>query len=119
MSYTLSPNQKRAQRVRTKLRAVNKTGLPRLSVYRSEKHIYVQVIDDSRGLTIASASTKDKDFSLKKSGNVEAAKAVGALIAKRLKETGVEQVQFDRGGYLYHGRVKALADAARESGLVF
>lgn len=90
---------------------------PRLAVYRSLKHIYVQLIDDSSSATLASASTEEKDF--KGSGNVEGAKKVGAAIAQRAKEKGINQVVFDRGGFSYHGRVAALADGARESGLEF
>lgn len=94
---------------------------PRLAVYRSLNHIYVQAIDDAAGVTLASASSREKDVraGLKTGGNVAAAKVVGATIAKRLLEKGLSEVVFDRGGYLYHGRVKALAEAARESGLKF
>ncbi len=94
---------------------------PRLAVYRSVNHIYVQAIDDATGATIASASSMDKEIrkTLKNGGNVAAAKSVGEAIAKRLVEKGLLEVVFDRGGYLYHGRVKALADAAREHGLRF
>ena len=93
----------------------------RLSVYRSSKHIYAQVIDDDRGVTLASASSIEKPTrgALKTGASVDAAKAVGKLIAERAKEKGVTDVVFDRGAYLYHGRVKALADAAREAGLEF
>ena len=93
----------------------------RLSVFRSSKHIYAQVIDDDRGVTLASASSIEKATreGFKTGASVDAAKAVGKLIAERAKEKGVKDVVFDRGGYLYHGRVKALADAARESGLNF
>ncbi|GGA78059.1 50S ribosomal protein L18 [Edaphobacter acidisoli] len=93
---------------------------PRLNVYRSLNHIYTQLIDDQNGLTIASASTQGKKGETKGyGGNVAAAREVGKLIAERAKEKGVKKVVFDRGGYLYHGRVKALADAAREAGLEF
>jgi large subunit ribosomal protein L18 len=94
---------------------------PRLAVFRSQAHIYAQVIDDEDGKTLAAASSVDKDLRAKsKSGaNVAAAKAVGALIATRAKEKGIEAVVFDRGGFQYHGRIKALADAAREAGLKF
>ncbi len=91
---------------------------PRLAVFRSLKHIYAQVIDDASGQTIASASTREKDAGAKGS-NAAAAKAVGALIARKAKDKGVKRVVFDRGGYLYHGNIKALADAARENGLEF
>ena len=93
----------------------------RLSVFRSSKHIYAQVIDDAHGLTVASASSLEKDMrgSLKTGANIEAAKAVGKRLADRAAAKGIKEVVFDRGGYLYHGRVKALADAAREGGLSF
>jgi large subunit ribosomal protein L18 len=93
---------------------------PRLNVYRSLNHIYTQVIDDANGVTIASASTMTpKGTERKAGGNIEAAKSVGKLIAERAADKGVKKVVFDRGGYLYHGRIKALADAAREAGLEF
>ncbi len=93
----------------------------RLSVYRSSKHIYAQVIDDDQGVTLVSASSIEKTTreGLKTGASVDAAKAVGKLIAERAQEKGVKDVMFDRGGYLYHGRVKALAEAAREGGLNF
>ncbi|MDE2183765.1 MAG: 50S ribosomal protein L18 [Alphaproteobacteria bacterium] len=94
-------------------------GKPRLSVFRSGRHIYAQVIDDAAGATLASASTNEKDTKVSKSWNVDAAKAVGKAIAERAVAKGVKRVVFDRGGYIYHGRVKALADAAREGGLEF
>ena len=94
-------------------------GRARLSVHRSGKHIYAQVIDDVKGQTLASASSLEKDMRSKSGANVDAAKAVGTMVAKRAVEKGVKNVVFDRGGYLFHGRVKALADAARESGLKF
>ncbi|WP_026569059.1 MULTISPECIES: 50S ribosomal protein L18 [Sediminibacillus] len=92
---------------------------PRLNVYRSNKHIYAQLIDDMNSKTLASASTVDNDLNLEATGNVEAAQKVGELLANRAIENGHKNVVFDRGGYLYHGRVKALADAAREAGLEF
>jgi large subunit ribosomal protein L18 len=94
---------------------------PRLAVFRSSKHMYAQAIDDETGKTLASASTLDADVKGRGSaaGNVEGAKAVGAVIAERLKAAGVDTVVFDRGGFLHHGRVKALADSAREAGLKF
>ncbi len=95
------------------------TGRPRLSVFRSGKHIYAQIIDDREGATLAMASTNEKEVKLPKTWNVEAATSVGKKIAERALAKGVKQVVFDRGGYIYHGRVKALADAARESGLEF
>ena len=91
---------------------------PRLNVFRSNANIYAQIIDDVNGVTLASASTLDKDFE-GATGNVEAAKKVGALVAERAKAKGIEEVVFDRGGYIYHGRVAALAEGAREAGLKF
>ena len=91
---------------------------PRLAVFRSLKHIYAQVIDDSKGITLAAASSSEKAGNTT-GGNLAGAKAIGQLVAERAKEKGIELVVFDRGGYLYHGRVKALADAAREAGLKF
>jgi large subunit ribosomal protein L18 len=97
------------------------SGRARLSVFRSSKNIYAQVIDDVKGVTLAAASSLEKDLrgGLKTGANVDAAKAVGKLVAQRAKEKGITNVVFDRGGYLYHGRIKALADAAREGGLSF
>jgi large subunit ribosomal protein L18 len=95
------------------------TGRARLTVFRSSKHIYAQVIDDLKGATVAAASSLEKDMRSKTGANVDAAKAVGQLVARRAIEKGVDSVVFDRGGYLYHGRIKALADAAREGGLKF
>jgi large subunit ribosomal protein L18 len=109
--------KKRHARVRSKLTGT--AARPRLNVFRSNKHIYAQLIDDVNGVTIASASTLDKEVSLDSTSNVDAAVKVGELVAKRAVEKGVKAVVFDRGGYLYHGRVKALADAARENGLEF
>ncbi len=113
-------HDRRKQRVRAKLRRVN-SGRLRLTVYRSNSNIYAQVIDDEKSATIVSASTVDKDIkkSLKGGGNKDAASAVGQLIAKKAVKAGIKDVYFDRSGYLYHGRVKALADAARENGLSF
>ena len=111
---------RRQRRVRYKLRKLA-YGRPRLSVFRSSQHIYAQVIDDAKGVTLAAASTLEKDVrkDLKTGANKEAAQAVGKLIAERCKAAGVTAVVFDRGGYIFHGRVKALADAAREGGLAF
>ena len=92
---------------------------PRLAIFRSPKHIYAQIIDDLAGRTLASASSRDADVKGSYGGNTEAAKKIGALVASRAKAAGVELVVFDRGGHRYHGRVKALADAAREGGLKF
>jgi large subunit ribosomal protein L18 len=108
--------QKRRLRVRNKLRKVN-AGRMRLSVHRSNKNISVQLIDDVNHVTLASASTLEKDLGLVGKNNVEAAAKVGATIAERAKKAGVEEAYFDRGGFLFHGKVKALADAAREGGL--
>ena len=109
--------RKRHARVRTKLSGTE--ARPRLNVFRSNKHIYAQLIDDVNGVTLASASTLDKDINLDSSSNLDAAVKIGELVAKRAVEKGVSTVIFDRGGYLYHGRIKALADAARENGLEF
>ena len=92
---------------------------PRLNVFRSNANITAQIIDDEKGITLVSASTLEKDLKIKNGGNVEAAKVIGAEIAKRAKKAKISKVVFDRGGYLYHGRVKALAEAARENGLEF
>jgi len=110
--------QKRRLRVRNKLRKMN-AGRVRLSVHRSNKNISVQLIDDVNGVTLAAASSLEKDLGVVGRNNVEAAAKVGAAIAERAKKAGVEECYFDRGGYLYHGGVKALADAAREGGLKF
>lgn len=111
--------QKRHQTIRIKLSGTAEA--PRLAVYRSTKHIYAQLIDDVQGVTIVSASSVDKDLKEKlgHGGNIESAKAVGEAIAKKALKKGVKDVVFDRGGFLYHGRIKALADAAREAGLNF
>ncbi len=110
--------QKRRQRVRNQLRKVA-GDRPRLSVHRSSKNISVQLIDDAQGRTLAAASTLEKDLGLKGKNNKEAAARIGTEIAARAKAAGVEEVCFDRGGFLFHGKVKALADAAREAGLKF
>jgi large subunit ribosomal protein L18 len=104
------------ERIRSKVAGTSER--PRLAVFKSLKHIYAQVIDDASGKTIVTASSRDKD-SATKGANAAAAKAVGALIAKKAKDKGITRVVFDRGGYLYHGNIKALADAARENGLEF
>jgi large subunit ribosomal protein L18 len=111
---------RRKARVRMAVKAA--AGLrPRLSVFRSSKHIYAQIIDDRKGETVAAASSMEKDMrgSLKTGANIEAAKAVGKAVAERASAKGVKDVVFDRGGYMFHGRVKALAEAAREGGLKF
>jgi len=120
MSTTKITNARRKRRVRLALRRSG-GGRPRLSVFRSSKHIYAQVIDDARGETLASASSLEKEMRAGSNtgADMDAAKAVGKLLAERAVKKGVKEVVFDRGGYLYHGRVKALADAARESGLSF
>ena len=111
--------QRRAQRTRTRLKKLA-NGRPRLSVARSHKNISAQIIDDEKGVTLASASTLEADFRKgSKGSNASAAAEIGKLLAERAKKAGVEDVVFDRGGYLFHGRVKALADAAREGGLKF
>src|SRR5215470_753245 len=112
MSIAKVTNARRKQRVRLALRRSG-GGRPRLSVFRSSKHIYAQVIDDEKGETVASASSMEKE--MRTGANIDAAKAVGKLLAERAVKAGIKEVVFDRGGYLYHGRVKALADAARES----
>ena len=115
----ITGRERRQNRIRKKV-----TGTPtrpRLNVFKSNANIYAQVIDDLAGVTITSASTLDKELNkaLKSTGNADAAKAVGAAVAKKALEKGVKDVVFDRGGYIYHGRIKALADAAREAGLNF
>ena len=110
--------QKRRLRVRSKLRKVN-AGRPRLSVHRSSKNMSVQIIDDVNGVTLASASSMEKDLGVVGKNNVEAAAKIGSAIAERAKAAGIEDCYFDRGGFLFHGKVKALADAAREGGLKF
>ncbi len=120
MASPISSFDRRAARVRRTLRRAQGSR-PRLSVFRSSKHIYAQIIDDSKGYTLASASSIDGELkgSLPKGTNVAAAAEVGKLVAQRALKAGVKDVVFDRGGYLYHGRIKALADAAREAGLNF
>jgi len=110
--------QKRRQRVRNKLRKTA-NGRLRLSVHRSNKNISVQLIDDAKGITVAAASTLEKDLGVVGVNNIDAATKVGTLIAERAKAAGVEECYFDRGGFLFHGKIKALADAAREGGLKF
>ena len=107
--------RRRAQRVRSRLKSIS-SGRPRLTVFRSNKNIYAQVIDDLKGVTLAAASTLEDG---EKGCDKEAAARVGKLVAERAKDKGVSAVVFDRGGYIYHGRIKALADAAREGGLEF
>ncbi|AIO18117.1 50S ribosomal protein L18 [Candidatus Izimaplasma bacterium HR1] len=109
--------QKRHLRIRNRL--VGTPSKPRLAVFRSAKHIYAQVIDDVNGVTLANASSNEKDNKLANGGNVDAAAVVGKLLAERALEKNIDSVVFDRSGYLYHGRVKALAEAARTAGLKF
>lgn len=110
---------KRHLRVRKKIEGTSER--PRLNIFRSAKHMYAQIIDDTKGVTLVAASTNDKDLKsdTTNGGNIEAARKVGETIAKLAKEKGIDTVVFDRGGYIYHGRVQALADAAREAGLEF
>ena len=117
----VNPRERRrqARKVSIRKRVTGTAERPRLSVFRSSKHIYAQVIDDLKGSTVAAACSLEKDMRSKTGANVDAAKAVGKLVAQRAIEKGVDSVVFDRGGYLYHGRIKALADAAREGGLKF
>lgn len=114
---------RRARRGRTFIRRLAETGKGRLrlSVFRSDRHIYAQVIDDTKGVTIVAASTLDEELKakLKSTANKDAATAVGKLVAERAAKKGIKEIVFDRGGYLYHGRVKALAEGAREGGLTF
>ena len=114
----LDPFAKRRQRVRTKLRAKGTTR-PRLSVHRSGRHIYAQIIDDTAGVTVAAASSLEKDARATTGATVDAATAVGKAVAERAKAAGITSVVFDRGGFLFHGRVKAVAEGAREGGLEF
>ena len=120
MAITAKGAERRKARVRKALKA-RAFGRPRLSVFRSDKNIYAQIIDDANGRTLAAASTLDKDVkaTVKNGGSAEAAAVIGKLIAERGTKAGVAEVVFDRGSYIYHGRVKALADAAREGGLQF
>ena len=120
MLTRITKNEKRGHvhdRIRKKMQGTAER--PRLNVYRSLNHIYAQLIDDHRGLTLVSASTAEGKGERRTGGNVASAKATGKTIAERAKAKGIEKVVFDRGGYLYHGRIKALADAAREGGLKF
>lgn len=125
MTQKLSTKQRRSYRTRNKLRRVNiernavRELRPRLSVFRSGRQIYAQVIDDISGTTVAAASSLDKDLKLKKGSDKDSAGKVGKLVAERAKKAGIKKVQFDRGSFLYHGRIKALADGAREGGLEF
>lgn len=120
MLKKVSKNDKRKKRhLRLRNKVHGTPERPRLNVFRSSKHIYAQVIDDLAGNTLAAASTLDKELKLESTANKEAAKEVGKLVAKRALENGIEEVVFDRGGYIYHGKVKELAEGAREGGLKF
>ena len=114
----LSPFEQRRRRVRTAIR-LKSGGRPRLSIHRSSQHIYAQIIDDTKGITIAAASTLEKDMRDATGATTDAASAVGKRLAERAMAAGVSAVVFDRGGFLFHGRVKALAEGAREGGLEF
>ena len=120
MIKKVSRNEMRLERhARIRKDLMGTTERPRLNVFRSNANITAQIIDDEKGVTLVSASTLEKDLNIKNGGNVEAAKLIGSEIAKRAKKAKITKVVFDRGGYLYHGRVKALAEAARENGLEF
>ena len=119
----LASKNVRRQRIHLRIRSRvrGRTQVPRLSVFRSLKHVYAQIVDDSQGHTLVATSSRDREVrkTLKSGGNVAAAKVVGQVLAERAKNAGITHVVFDRGGYAYHGRVKALADGAREAGLKF
>ena len=119
MNPTVKKQRRQSIRYRIRKKVGGVAAKPRLSVFRSNADIYVQLIDDDNGVTIASASSRDKDISAQKGTKTEKSKMVGEAIARKAKELGVTDAKFDRGGYLYHGRVKALADGAREGGLQF
>lgn len=110
---------RKARHTRVRKKVVGTTEVPRLNVFRSNNNIFAQIIDDEKAITLVSASSIDKELKLENGSNVEAATKVGELIANRAKKAKISKVTFDRGGYLYHGRVKALAEAARENGLEF
>jgi large subunit ribosomal protein L18 len=119
MAKRAKQDVRRAIHVRIRKKLKGTAVRPRLAVFRSLNHIYAQVIDDEKGITLCSASTVEKNAGAGSGGNVNAAKEIGRLIAKRAQEKGITSVVFDRGGYIYHGRVKSLAEAAREAGLQF
>jgi large subunit ribosomal protein L18 len=124
MGVNMNPKVKTQRRQNIRHRISRRIGegtaqTPRLSVFRSNSDIYVQLIDDNKGQTLAAASSKDKDIAVQKGTKTEKSKLVGAAIARKATELGLKKVRFDRGGYLYHGRVKAIADGAREGGLQF
>ena len=112
-------NMRQAKHARVREKVSGTSAIPRLNVFRSNGNIFAQIIDDEKAVTLVSASSIDKELKLKNGGNVEAATKVGELLAKRAKKAKITKVVFDRGGYLYHGRVEALAEAARENGLEF
>ena len=117
MNSKVSARQKIRYRIRKKI--IGSAAKPRLSVFRSNKDIYVQLIDDANGTTIVSASSREKDIAAQKTNKVETSKLVGAAIARKSQDLGIKDVVFDRSGYLYHGRIKAVAEGAREGGLLF
>lgn len=120
MIKKIARNEARCERhARVRAKVVGTANVPRLNVFRSNSNIFAQIIDDEKAVTLVSASSIDKELKLTNGSNVEAATKVGELLAKRAKDKKIKKVVFDRGGYLYHGRVKALADAARENGLEF
>ena len=119
MAKSSRQDVRRAVHSRIRKKVKGTTERPRLAVFRSLNHIYAQVIDDVNGVTLCSASSVEKSAEVNKGGNIEAAKSIGKLIAERAKDKGISSVVFDRGGYIYHGRVKSLAEAAREAGLQF
>ncbi|NLL44378.1 MAG: 50S ribosomal protein L18 [Mollicutes bacterium] len=120
MIKKISRNKMRKSRhARVREKIAGTASIPRLNVFRSNKNIFAQIIDDEKGVTLVSASSIDKELKLENGGNIEAAAKVGELLAKRAKKANITKVKFDRGGYLYHGRVKALAEAAHNNGLEF
>ncbi|HVZ55157.1 MAG TPA: 50S ribosomal protein L18 [Chitinophagaceae bacterium] len=119
MNPKIKSQRRQNIRYRIRRKISGTTQKPRLSVFRSNAEIYAQIIDDNKGLTLASASSQDKDIKAQQGTKTEKSKLVGAAIARKAVELGLKEVVFDRGGYLYHGRVKAVADGAREAGLVF
>jgi large subunit ribosomal protein L18 len=119
MAKSSRQDVRRAVHTRIRKKVKGTAGRPRLAVFRSINHIYAQLIDDENGITLCSASSVEKSAGVNSGGNIAAAKEIGRLIAERAKEKGITGVIFDRGGYIYHGRVKSLADAAREAGLQF
>ena len=119
MAKRVRQDVRRAIHARIRKKVKGTAARQRLAVFRSLNHIYAQLIDDEKGITLCSASTVEKSAGAGNSGNIDAAKTIGRLIAERAKEKGISSVVFDRGGYIYHGRVKSLAEAAREAGLQF